>query len=608
MGFGISDTWNTPNWDMWSTPAFGSFNNTFNFSNNNIWSTPSSSSSSSTTSTENETYEQYKKRMEKEAKEAETSSSNAELNTIKEDKLKELKITETLKKAKAEKTQVEKSKKADGSGSKRTPYKKQGFWGKAARWGSNLLTAGLNMGKQLLGFEKDGKWNWKKCATNAALTTLCFVPVVGPIARLGLATAGLVGGGKQLVEGIKQFNKVKNSDNDEAIDNAMQDILGGGTIIISSACGLRAIGKGAANAVTSQTRTSLVGKGWQKSTQFLADTFVNPMKATTQAVKADAASISQNGLLGSFKKGIGNLKSKEAAQKQDINNSINERLTKVDAKIKELQEWQKLNGKLSQNDKQYLAMLKEEKFLLERNKSEMSNFFEGQIKEKAVYDNLKENNSGAKAITRMENRSVSANPNKIQGQVLSDKQLATFYSRIAKQQKAYNKALNKLIDTQNRVMRRLAEKPNQNLAELNRYVPNREKLTWWQKNISKKNTYQAAIGSNAYSIPNLQAGKALITPSITVAGSDNLFTDSVHSAPLFFGEDYTKEEFEAEIKNYDAQIALLEAAEKKFDNCKNVEELNALVKSLQEETTQSAEETAPSTDKQEENQEEEQAA
>lgn len=606
MGFEIYNTWNTPNWSM---PMFGDFNNSFNFSNENIWTMPSSSTTTSTTaSTDNETYEQYKKRMEKEAKEAETSSSNAELNTIKEDKLKELKITETLEKAKAEKAQLEKSKKADGSGTKRTPYKKQGFWGKAARWGSNLLTAGLNMGKQLLGFEKDGKWNWKKCLTNVGLTALCFVPYVGPVARLGLATAGLIGGGKQLVEGIKQFNKVKNSDNDEAIDNAMQDILGGGTIIIGSTCGLRAIGKGATNAVTSQTRTSLIGKGWQKSTQFLADMFVNPFKATVQAVKADAVSISQNGLLGSFKQSTSNLKNKETMQKQEINNSINERLTNIDAKIKELQEWQKLNGKLSQNDKQYLATLKEEKFLLERNKSEMSNFFEGQIKEKAIYDNLKENNSGAKAITRMENRSISANPNKIQGQVLSDKQIATLYSRIAKQQKAYNKALNKLIDTQNRVMRRLAEKPNQNLVELNRYVPNREKLTWWQKNVSKKNAYQVAITDKKISMPDLSKGKALITPTITVTGCDNLFTDSVHSAPFFFGEDYTKDEFEAEIKNYDAQIALLEAAEKKFDNCKNVEEVNALVKSLQEETTQSAEETAPSPEKPEENQEEEQAA
>lgn len=606
MGFEIYNTWNTPNWSM---PMFGDFNNSFNFSNENIWTMPSSSTTTSTTaSTDNETYEQYKKRMEKEAKEAETSSGNAELNTIKEDKLKELKITETLGKAKAEKAQLEKSKKADGSGTKRTPYKKQGFWGKAARWGANLLTAGLNMGKQLLGFEKDGKWNWKKCLTNVGLTALCFVPYVGPVARLGLATAGLIGGGKQLVEGIKQFNKVKNSDNDEAIDNAIQDILGGGTIIIGSTCGLRAIGKGATNAVTSQSRTSLVGKGWQKSTQFLADTFVNPFKATVQAVKADAVSISQNGLLGSFKQSTSNLKNKETMQKQEINNSINERLTKIDAKIKELQEWQKLNGKLSQNDKQYLATLKEEKFLLERNKSEMSNFFEGQIKEKAIYDNLKENNSGAKAITRMENRSVSANPNKIQGQVLSDKQIATFYSRITKQQNAYNKALNKLIDTQNRVMRRLAEKPNQNLVELNRYVPNREKLTWWQKNISKKNTYQVAITDKKISMPDLSKGKALITPTITVTGCDNLFTDSVHSAPFFFGEDYTKDEFEAEIKNYDAQIALLEEATKKFDNCKNVEEVNALVKSLQEETTQSAEETAPSPEKPEENQEEEQAA
>ena len=121
------------------------------------------------------------------------------------------------------------------------------------------------------------------------------------------------------------------------------------------------------------------------------------------------------------------------------------------------------------------------------------------------------------------------------------------------------------------------------------------------KNVSKKNTYQAAITDKKISMPDLSKGKALITPTITVTGCDNLFTDSVHSAPLFFGEDYTKDEFESEIKNYDAQIALLEAAEKKFDNCKNVEEVNALVKSLQEETTQSAEETAPSPEKSEQN-------
>ena len=136
----------------------------------------------------------------------------------------------------------------------------------------------------------------------------------------------------------------------------------------------------------------------------------------------------------------------------------------------------------------------------------------------------------------------------------------------------------------------------------------KRQLTWWQKNVSKKNTYQVAITDKKISMPDLSKGKALITPTITVIGCDNLFTDSAHSAPFFFGEDYTKDEFEAEIKNYDAQIALLEEATKKFDNCKNVEEVNALVKSLQEETTQSAEETAPSPEKPEENQEEEQAA
>ena len=105
MGFEIYNTWNTPNWSM---PMFGDFNNSFNFSNENIWTMPGSSTTTSTTaSTDNETYEQYKKRMEKEAKEAETSSNNAELNTIKEDIRKELKLDTQKKAIEETKAQVE---------------------------------------------------------------------------------------------------------------------------------------------------------------------------------------------------------------------------------------------------------------------------------------------------------------------------------------------------------------------------------------------------------------------------------------------------------------------------------------------------------------------
>ena len=43
-------------------------------------------------------------------------------------------------------------------------------------------------------------------------------------------------------------------------------------------------------------------------------------------------------------------------------------------------------------------------------------------------------------------------------------------------------------------MKKLAEKPNQNISKLNRYVPHREKLTKWQK-LNKKNPYQVAIGN-----------------------------------------------------------------------------------------------------------------
>ena len=439
MGLEISQNWNMP---MWQPSNFNSYSTSFPFDSGNIWSNFSTSSGS--TSNKEMTFEEHLKRREEEqnaaAQKANEQQSIIDLNKLKQDKIKELDISKKLEATKQTKTQVEKCKKSDGSSAVRTPYKKQGFWGKVGRWCSNAGSALVNIGKNLVGIEKDGSWNWKKCLKNVAITAAaigaCFIPVVGPAIGYGLAVTGVAMGAYGTVKGISNLKNASDND-DEAIDNAQQEIITGAFTAVTSAIGLRGIGKGvsASNASVAAERTSVAGKAWQSVSQFGRDITVNAWRATGEAMKADRLLIGaqKGGKITSFfkawgskmsgsTKGATELENAYKKQQNEINKNINDRLTKVDNKIKELEEWQKLNGKLSQNDKQYLATLKEEKFLLERNKAEMSNFFGNQVKEKSVYDNLRENNSGTKAITRIENRSISDNPNKIQGQILSDKQ------------------------------------------------------------------------------------------------------------------------------------------------------------------------------------------
>lgn len=587
MSLGINNyIWNSPY--MWNTST--AYGNQFDFSNNNLWTIPTFGSTNSSSKSDVDYENKYMIKSD--------SAQNPQLLELKQKKLKELKVEETQNALEETRAQVVKSKKADGSSSTRTPHKKMGFWGKVGRWLSNTGSAVVNIGKNFIGFEKDGSWNWKKCLTNVAITAAavgaCFIPVVGPAIGYGLAAFGVVTGGIGVAKGVSNLNKASSND-DEAIDNAQQEIVTGAITAITSAIGLRGIGKAASNASMAAERTSAAGKAWQNVSQFGRDITVNAIKATGEAMKADKALIAaQNGgKFTSFFKAWGSKMSgsakgateiENAYQKQhnEINKNINDRLIKIDNKIKELQEWQKLNGKLSQNDKQYLATLKEEKFLLERNKAEMSNFFGNQVKEKSVYDNLRENNSGAKAITRMENRSISANPNKIQGQTLSDKQLATFYSAIKKQQKAYNKALNKLIDTQARVMKKLAEKPNQNLSKLNSYVPHREKLTTWQK-LNKKNPYQVAIGSTKQNSYGSLIKYTTIHPATTVPKANAIF-NPIYTTPFGFGEEISSDQYDAALENLDAQIKMYEQLEEKINNCKNIEELEALTKTVENNT------------------------
>ena len=599
MGFGISNTWNTPNWGMWNTPQFGSFNNTFDFSNNNIWSTSSSSSSSSTTSTENETYEQYKKRMEKEAEEAKVNAANAELNVIKEDKIKELKLDTQKKAIEETKAQVEKSKKSDGSSSTRTPHKKQGFWGKVGRWISNAGTAIANVGKQFIGIDKDGKWNWKKCLKNVAITAAavgaCFIPVVGPAIGYGLAATGVAMGGIGVAKGISNLKKAKAND-DEAIDNAQQEIMTGAFVGLTSAFGLRGIGKGVstANASTAATRSGVLGKAVQNTSQFGRDITINALRATREAMKDDRALIiAQNGgKVTSFFKAWGKKISGAPKGNNDFESAYKEKYDNLKTDLET--RMNEINSKLAtENNASKRVLLQEEKSMLEINLKELNSLGKT-VKTKADFDKLVKDNAShfnKEYAETLDNTAFKTS--------ISTKRLELFNKSVKKFQNSYSKKLEELVKAKNKEMYLKASNPDKYASELKTFVPNRDISKGWLKPSTwRKNEYQLAIGK--------QGGKGYIKTTLTHPASTApkafAIFDPIYSTPFGYGEDISSEQYDATMESLTAQTTAIDNVEKKIKDCKTDAEAEALGKEYEKLMQQGAETLTPSPEKLEENQ------
>lgn len=588
MGFGISSTWNTPNWGMWCPPTFNNLN-TFNFSNN-IWPTPSSSGSS-TTSTENETYEQ-------EAKEAETSSNNAELNTIKEDIRKELKLDTQKKAIEETKAQVEKSKKSDGSSSTRTPHKKQGFWGKMGRWLSNAGTAIANIGKQFIGIDKDGKWNWKKCLKNVAITAAavgaCFIPVVGPAIGYGLAATGVAMGGIGVAKGISNLKKAKAND-DEAIDNAQQEIMTGAFVGLTSAFGLRGIGKGVstANASTAATRSGALGKVVQNTSQFGRDITINALRATGEAMKADRALIAaQNGgKVTSFFKAWGKKMSVAPKGNNDFESAYKEKYNNLKTDLET--RMNEINSKLAtETNASKRALLQEEKSMLEINLKEF-NSLDNTVTTKADFDKLVKDNAShfnKEYATTLDNTAFKTS--------ISAKRLKLFNKSVKKFQNNYSKKLTELVKAKNKEMYLKASNPDKYASELKTFVPNRDiSKSWLKPSTWRKNEYQLAIGN--------QGGKgyiktALTHPVSTVPKAFAIF-DPIYSTPYFYGEDISSDQYEATIESLTTQITAIDNLDKKIDDCKTVAEAKALKEEYKKLMQQSSDTPTPSPEKSEQN-------
>ena len=552
-----SNMWNT---NMWSYP--------YNFSAGNLWSTPTfgSTESSSNSNTVDENKYMIKS----------TDANNPKLAPIKQEKIKELKIEKTREALEKTKEQVVSNKSADGSSSIRTPRKKSGFWSKAGRWLSNGWEAVKNIGKSFVGIEKDGSWNLGKCLKNVAITAAavgaCFIPVVGPAIGYGLLAVGVATGAVGVAKGIHHLNKASDND-DAAIDNAQQEILTGAFVGITSACGLRGLGKGvsAANASTATARSGVLGKTVQGASQFGRDITVNAWRATGEAMKADKVAVSADGFFKTWgnkmKNSCNNNNAEDNYKKkhQELKTELETKIREIDAKI------------AAEKNASRRALLEQEKLMLEQNMQEF-NSLGSTIKTKSDYEKLLENNAatdnkGSASSLKGENFTTS----------ISAKRLEQFNSSVKKFQNSYNKKLKELIKAKKREMYSKAGKPDKYATELNEYVPTRDvEKSLWKPSTWKQNEYQRAIGETRSVNYGNMVKIALTHPASTLPKGFAVF-DPIYTIPFGYGEEISSEQYDATLENLDAQIKIYEELEEKINNCKSVEELETLAKAIQNE-------------------------
>ena len=587
MGLEISQNWNMP---MWQAQNFNNFSTPFALDYGNIWN--NFSTSSGNTSNKEMTFEEHLKRREEEQKAAAQKASEqqaiVDLNKLKQDKIKELDINKKLEATKQTKAQVEKAKKSDGSSSVRTPYKKLGFWGKVGRWCSNAGSAVVNIGKNLVGIEKDGKWNWKKCLKNVAITAAaigaCFIPVVGPAIGYGLAATGVAMGAYGTVKGISNLKNASNND-DEAIDNAQQEIITGAFTAVTSAFGLRAIGKGvsASNASVAAERTSVAGKTWQSVSQFGRDVTVNAWRATGEAMKADRLLIrGQSGKWGITKFFQATWKKMSSAYnstKTDWDEICKKKQSEIESTIKTKLD-EATNKLAAEKNPAKRALLKDEIAAYKKNLREIKSV--GVTKKtKSDYDKLLEENAGTRNIEH-----AKALDNTVRGASVAPKRLKMYNQKVKKVQEAYSKKLAELIKAKQNAMYQKASKPGRYKQELRQYVSKKDlkdaQVSWYRPSTWRKNEYQIAIGKPAKETHYGSFLKLTTTHPASTAPKAMQIFDPVHSIPIGYGQEISADQYDETIKNLDLQIAQLEQAEKSINDCKDVNELNELYSQIKQ--------------------------
>lgn len=182
-----------------------------------------------------ETFEQRKARLDKQRQQV------IELNEAKQE------ATKTLDEVDTQVQEIEKGKQEDGSAKvvmSAKDYRKNVSWGKRILRGlGNAAEGALKMVKSLAGFDKDGKWNPIKCATNVALLVgSAVVAIACPATIPAMMYIGLGAGVIQTGVGIINNCTAKTV---EDIDNSWQDIGAGIATFLASRSGIKGMGKAA---------------------------------------------------------------------------------------------------------------------------------------------------------------------------------------------------------------------------------------------------------------------------------------------------------------------------------------------------------------------------
>ena len=476
--------------------------------------------------------------------------------------------------------------------------KDDGFWTKAGRWLSNAGTAVVNIGKGLVGIEKDGSWNWKKGLTNAAITVgaigASFIPVIGPVIGYGMLAGGAVLGTIGVAKGVSEL---KNAKTDLEKDKAQQDICTNALVAGLSVFGLRGLGSGLrtgatvssstpgvtmAKASSAASRTGMVGKTIEAASNFGRDITVNAWRATSNAVRADLAAVNAagGGVSGASKvwwqrvsngvKNFNNFKHKYDEKIKNMEAKIQKDMDAIDAELRVI----------PSSEKNKFALLREQKCILNQNRMELRKL--SNIKSKADFDKLLTENSSTRMIDRMKGYSQDAAGNYKIGQgSISQAEYKTFMDSMLKTQKAYQKGINEIVNLKTASMRTLAKDPTMNATALNEYVPNAtQSWSMWKPSTYGKNNYQIAIGGDnpGYGMRLMKA--TLKRPELYAVAYGNQMIVPQYSTPFFFGQEFSKEEVKDQLAAIEENLTSYQEVEKAIDNAKTQEELAQLVAQL----------------------------
>ncbi len=374
---------------------------------------------------------------------------------------------------------IESSKKEDGSAvvnMELKDYRKELSWGKRAlRALSNMGEGIIKIGADFVGYE-NGKIKIGKLLRNLAIAggviALTCIPGVGPVISTALLATGVLAGGFGVTKGIVKASKAESV---EELDAAFQNIGGGAFIGVTSAIGLKGLGKG--------FRVSQLGGNAETAAKgnFLTDMTVNAFKATkagaeaSKAALSDAIAQSNTSKFSTFNRVwsqntkeqfVTIFSKKDALQKaqQASKEEIQARIGEIDTKL--------ADNTISQAERAQLTS--EKKFLTRQNKK-FSNAHSKKEYDTAV-EKLKKRTDALKKAGKKLNAEGTCN---FDGVTLSKSNPddIKFIETLLKQTKKLSKETAEISKLQKSVIKRMAFRPKKNKTEIEKYLGSTDKST-----------------------------------------------------------------------------------------------------------------------------------